>query len=202
MSSGGCSCYWSSCSETWFIYIFRASELHATQETWWRFGEQALSNLLWSGFICRSMWIKPLHAGRLAPTATAFTFQMTPPGCIADMGKPQIGGNKSCEEHMEGKMRDVKRGESTWKQMKRCAAIPQSLQWRQHDVSLIWRFNGEPEAARGRCIESTAESGRERETKTVIECRRETGQQPNQKDRNNQETPTDSFSSKNQLVWM
>lgn len=93
------------------------------------------------------------------------------------MGKPQIGGNKSCKEHMEGKMRDVKRGESTWKQMK----IPQSLQWRQHDISLIWRFNGEPEAARGRCIESTAESGREWETKTVIECRRETGQEPNRK---------------------
>lgn len=102
------------------------SELDVKQEAGWQgaFGEQALSNLLWSGFICRSMWIKPLHVGRLALTAAAFTVQMSP----RLRHRYSKAGNKSCVEHMEGKMRDVKRGESTWKQMKRYTVFLQPLQ--------------------------------------------------------------------------
>ncbi len=56
-------------------------ELDVKQEAGWRgtFGEQALSNLLWSGFICRSMWIKPFTCGQISSHSSSFYSSNEPP---------------------------------------------------------------------------------------------------------------------------
>lgn len=124
------------------------------------------------------MWIKPLHVCRLALTVAAFTVQTSP----RLRHRYSRARNKSCVEHMVGEIRDVKRGESTWKQMKRYDGFPQPLQQRQRSISLIWRFNGQPEATCCHEVERAQGKGkRERGRKPLMERRREAGRRLNQK---------------------